>query len=173
MDQRETRSINSKLESSGNTLTGYAAVWDSPTTINMPGKSFTEIVRRSAFSRTLDGNRDIICTFDHDPASLLGRRSSGTLTVTPDEHGLKYEVVLPDTTTGRDLKTLVERGDVYGGSFTFGVRADKWTNNTRELLDLELYELGPVTMPAYPSTSLSLRSNSAWYKAKLKLYTLQ
>lgn len=166
----ERRSVSSRYSSEGRKLIGYAAVWDSPTEIREAGRTFTEVVRRSAFTRTLDGSGDVLCCFNHDPAKLLGRTASGTLTVTPDEHGLRFEVELPDTATGNEVRTLVERGDLTGASFTFSVRSDKWNGSTRELIDVDLFELGPVAMPAYQQTEIALRSRANWYRKKLELY---
>jgi phage head maturation protease len=46
---------------------------------------------------------------------------------------------------------------------------EKWDKNTRELTALDVYELGPVTIPAYPTTSVGLRSRNNIIKAKLNL----
>lgn len=159
---RETRSILGNYSTEGNRLVGYAAVWDSPTQINENGRSFTEIVRRGAFSRALASKSDIIATYNHNADALLARTSNGTLRLNEDATGLRFELDLPDTTLGRDIKTLTSSGTLNGASFTFNVRSggDKWDGATRELRDLFLYECGPVAQPAYSMTSLGLRSTS-------------
>lgn len=161
----ETRSRAANFQSEENRLTGYAIVWDSPTTVTERGRTFNEIVRRGSINL----QPDTICTFNHDPSRLLGRMSSGTLRLNQDDVGVRFEVDLPQS--AQDIRELVQRGDLRGASFTFSVRAggEKWTQDTRELTALDVYELGPVTMPAYPSTSVGLRSKLNLIKAKLWL----
>ena len=107
---------------------------------------------------------DVVCCRDHEDHLVLGRLSNGTLRLSEGKRGLDYECDLPDVSYARDLVTLIERGDVKGSSFRFTVLRDEWSpakgnsSAKREIHELELYELGPVTMPAYPSTTISLRS---------------
>lgn len=172
MKQHERRSITARATTQdGNKLVGYAAVWDSPTTIREGGKTFTEVVRRGAFKEAIRLNTDVVCCFNHDPNRLLGRTASGTLTIREDETGLRFECDLPDTSTGNEVRTLAERGDITGASFAFQVRKDKWDGSTRELLDCKLFDVSPVTTPAYPDTNgtVGVRSNMGMAKAKLLL----
>ena len=156
----EKRSIFGRIDGDGNRLHGYAAVWDSPTNITEGGRSFIEVVRRGAFSRALASGGDIIATFNHNVDRLLGRTSSGTLRLSEDDHGLRFEIDLPQSAA--DLKELASRGDLNGASFTFAPRkgGEVWDKGTRELRDVFLYELGPVVMPAYPATSVGLRDDA-------------
>jgi len=165
----EKRSIPTKFNHEGRKLWGYAAVWDSPTIIHEGRRNYTEIVRRSAFATI---SQDVICTFNHDPSKLLGRVSSGTLQLKQDEHGLRFEVDLPDTATGQEVRQLAERGEITAASFAFAVKSDKWNKDTRELLDLDLFELGPVALAAYPQTEIGLRGVS-FYKYKLRLAEME
>ena len=169
----ELRSLPASYQSDGRTLSGYAAVWDTPTVINESGRTYSEVVRRGAFTRSLKESPDVLCCFNHDLSRLLGRTSSGTMTLSEDGHGLRFSVELPETETGREVRELAQRGDLRGASFAFTVRAEKWaTRQDRELIDVNLYECGPVITPAYPITTIGLRSNAKWYKAKLKLLEL-
>lgn len=157
----ETRSLLNDLTGDGNTLTGYAAVFDSPTTIREGGRVFSEVIRRGAFRNAINSGGDVVSFFNHDPNRLLGRTSSGTLKIWEDDRGLRFEVQLPQH--AQDVREMLQRGDLKGASFAFRPRSkdgEKWTGNTRELLDLYLAELGPVVQPAYPSTSVGLRSQS-------------
>lgn len=164
---RESRSYAGRMEPSadGKTLTGYAAVWDSPTEICEWGFRFTEVVRKGAFARTLGSGADVLCSLNHDPAEhLLGRSSSGTAKFAEDDTGLRFEVLLPETEAGREVRELARRGDLVGASFLFGCGSggDRWTSPTyRELVDVDLFEAGPVVTPAYAATSLALRSKAA------------
>src|SRR6267378_3957393 len=60
--------------------------------------SFKEVIQKGAFTRTLASDTDVVCLFNHDDNLLLGRKSSGTLTLEEDEVGLKFLCTLPDTT---------------------------------------------------------------------------
>jgi HK97 family phage prohead protease len=168
---KETRSFGSNTTNDGNKLVGYAAVWNSPTQITEGGRSFTETIRSGSFSKALASKADIIATFNHNPDALLARVSNNSLRLSEDSHGLKFEIDLPDTQLGRDLKTLTNAGTLNGASFTFNVRAggDKWDGNTREIRDVYLYELGPVSQPAYVSTSLGMRSQEHINKKRIEL----
>jgi HK97 family phage prohead protease len=170
MNKHEQRAIRTSYYTKENKLWGYAAIFDAPTEIREYGRTFTEVVRRGAFQRSLGENKDIICTFNHDVGKLLGRTSSQTLTIKEDKVGLYFEVSLPDTATGNEVKELALRGDLLGASFTFTVpkEGESWASNTRELKDLDLYELGPVVLPAYKDTKIGMRSNDR-YRYKLLL----
>lgn len=167
----ETRSFTGDYTTEGNRLTGYAAVWDSPTQINENGRSFTEVIRSGAFAKAIASRGSVIATFNHNPDALLARTDNGTLRLMEDAHGLRFELDLPDTQLGRDIKTLTSTGTLRGASFTFNVRAggEKWNGNTRELRDVFLYELGPVSTPAYQATSLGLRADMELKKMRLQL----
>jgi len=154
-----TQSIEIRAED-GQTpvLRGYAALYNSETDLG----HFREVILPGAFTRTLDEEySDIRALWNHDSSSVLGRTKSGTLKVEEDERGLKFELTLPDTTTGRDTAISVQRGDVTGMSFGFEVRQEEWErdgDNIRKLKDIELYEISPVTFPAYPDTTVAMRS---------------
>src|SRR5579875_2269362 len=108
---------------------------------------FREIIRPGAFKRAIESRQDVRALFNHDPNLVLGRTSSGTLTLSEDEHGLLYEITPPDTQFARDLMKLIERGDIAGSSFGFSVVHQRWGSQedesgaafqTRELLDVDL-----------------------------------
>lgn len=146
----------------GNTLVGYAAVFDQATRL---GGTY-EAISRSAFDKVLEDKADVRCLVNHEPSRLLGRTSSGTLRLSKDDVGLRYEVDLPDTQDGRDLRTLVERGDLSGSSFGFvpGVSNRSHTAEGAVLRShtsvSQLLDVSPVTYPAYQGTDglVSLRS---------------
>ena len=149
-------------------LGGYAALWDTPSQPISGGDSdddnppFIEVIRRGAFARAINQGQDVRALWNHDSSLVLGRTSNGTLTLNEDERGLAFLATPPDTQWARDLLTLVARGDVSQCSFCFSFVADRWaTSNgayTRELLDVDLYDVGPVTFPAYTATSVAVRS---------------
>lgn len=139
-------------------LTGYAVKWDSPTNI---GGQFQEEFTRGAFSKALGGS-DIRALVDHDMSKVLGRNRSGTLRLQEDDIGLRVDISPPDTQVANDLLKLVERGDVSGMSFGFQAREQRWDHKTspskRTVTDAELFEVSVVTFPAYPDTTIALRS---------------
>lgn len=123
---------------------------------------FREIIKPGAFTRALKLKQDIRALTNHDPNLVLGRLSSGTLSLVVDSVGLKFKVILPNTMAGRDAFTLVSRKDVTGCSFAFKVAngGEKWstddTGAIRELTDLDLFDVSPVvTYPAYSDTNVS------------------
>lgn len=146
-------------------LVGYAAVFNQPSQ-DLGG--YTEIIKPGAFTRTLSEGADVRALFNHDPSLILGRTrdggKTGTLSLSQDNVGLRYELQIPDTQLGRDLLTLVQRGDITQNSFGFMVREQDWVRNgnqkVRELLDVDLDggDVSPVTYPAYPQTTLEARS---------------
>lgn len=153
-----------KDEETGSTkLVSHAPPWESMS-VDLGG--FREKFERGAFNNL---DQDIVATFDHNDSQLLGRTAAGTLSVAEDDDGLRYEVDLPDTTAGRDLSALVERGDIRGSSFEFAVAAggESWSeddegNPIRTITNARLYQVGPVVNPAYQDTSVALRSRDEW-----------
>lgn len=158
--------LRAKGETGGRTLVGYAAVFDSKSeVIRERGITFREVIRPGAFDRALKEDHDVRALVNHESGQILGRTKSGTLRLSVDEKGLRYEVDLPDTTVGRDLSESIKRGDITGSSFGFRTIADEWPKEsrvdgmaTREILDLELLDVSPVTYPAYQATQVSLRA---------------
>lgn len=140
------------------TVSGYASVFGEVADI---GGWFKEVVARGAFTNTLR-TADVRAYFDHDTGRVLGRASTGTLRLLEDDKGLRVEIDLPDTTDGRDVKTLVERGDVSGMSFRFEAVRQEWDETadppTRTLLEVRLGEVSIVSEPAYDGTSVAMRS---------------
>lgn len=143
----------------GNTLTGYASVFGQVAKVG----GHYEQIAPTAFDAVLE-RADPRFLLNHDPTLLLGRRSSGTLRLEADEHGLAFAVDLPDTAAGRDVRELTRRGDLDGGSFAFIPGADAWTRapdglQLRTHTDLaDLLDLSVVTYPAYEGAAVALRA---------------
>ena len=138
-------------------ISGYAAVFNSRTSI---GDFFDEMIAPGAFKRTLSENNDIRALFNHDWDKVLGRTKSGTLTLSEDEKGLKFELELPNTSYARDLAESMERGDINQCSFAFDATKEDWDYNSdpalRTVIEAELYEISVVSIPAYEDTEASL-----------------
>ena len=158
--ERRTATAGVELREEGDTLTavGYAATFNRLSQ-NLGG--WVEQIRSGTFRSTLN-QADVRALFNHEPDHLLGRSSTGTLRMSEDDHGLRYEIDLPNTTLGRDVAELLRRGDISGSSFGFRTISDEWSATAdgyplRTLTEGALRDGGPVTFPAYSSTEASLR----------------
>ena len=130
---------------------------------------FKERIAPGAFERTLSSDSEIMAFADHDASRVLGRRSSGTLRLQDTDDGLQFEIDVPDTSAGRDVLALAERGDLGGMSFGFLVRegGEKRDGDIRVLTDIDLREVSVVSAwPAYEGTTVSARSR---VEASIKL----
>lgn len=154
-------------------IEGYGAVFNEEYVLyEDTGWRFVEIIKPGAFSRVLKEAQDVRCLFNHDPDNLLGRSTNKTLRMAQDDKGLSYENDLDiRTTVGANVKAFVERGDLTGCSFAFTVSKQVWrdetsadgkmTTSTREIEEIgELFDVGPVTYPAYTGTNVSPRSQA-------------
>ncbi len=144
-----------EVRADGRRLEGYAATFGSEARIG----SIIETIAPGAFRSAIAG--DVLALLDHDPGKVLGRTRSGTLRLSEDAKGLAFSLDLPDTQAGRDVLELAQRNDLGGMSFGFRVPkgGDKWAGERRTLLTLDVKEISVVSaFPAYPDTSLALRS---------------
>lgn len=150
--------VERRAEGDTTTVSGYAAIFGEVADI---GGYFNEVLARGAFTKTLQ-TADVRAYFDHDRGRVLGRSSAGTLRVKEDSKGLAVEIDLPDTSDGRDTRTLIERGDISGMSFGFVVMRQEWDESgeipLRTILEVELREVSIVSEPAYDGTTIALRS---------------
>ena len=157
----EVRAFETRLSLDGEKLRGYAAVFNQ-TSQDLGG--YIERIAPGAFAESLRDNPDVRALWQHDPAYVLGRTTSGTLAVSEDDTGLASIIEPPDTQWARDAVTSIKRGDVTQMSFAFGVGqdGDRWDKQDgvwlRTILKARLYEVSPVTFPAYLQTSIAARS---------------
>lgn len=125
-----------------------------------------EVIVAGAFP--IDG--DIRALWQHESAMVLGRTIAGTLELREEESGIYAESTPPDTGWARDALISIERGDVTGSSFGFYVDEDEWILTEREVIRRvkrgRLIEVSPVTFPAYPTTSTSVRDRAAAMRAQ-------
>jgi HK97 family phage prohead protease len=162
MNEIERRSFNFteiRANSEGEPkIEGHAAVFDQ---LSEDLGGFFERIAQGAFSNTIL-DADVRALWNHNPDFPLARTKSGTLTLGEDEKGLAFSLHVPDTQYARDLLVSLKRGDVSQMSFGFRTLRDKWENVDgkiiRTLLEVELYDVSPVTYPAYPQTSAAVRS---------------
>lgn len=142
-----------------NTLVGHAAVFDTIVDLGF----FSEKVAPGAFKKTLADNADVRALFNHDANHILARTKSGTLKLSEDATGLLSEINMPDTNLGRDLMISVKRGDIDQMSFAFQTIQEEWNeadpaNPIRTLKEVKLFDVSPVTFPAYPTTDVGVKS---------------
>lgn len=145
-------------------IIGYAAVHEKLSE-NLGG--FREKIARGAFDKALEKS-DVRALINHDANLLMGRQSAGTLRLSTDDDGLQMEIEPPDTEMARHYLRAIERGDMTGSSFSFTVDddGDDWDEDedgrvirtVRSIRDL--FDVGPVTFPAYLDTTVASRSLS-------------
>lgn len=141
-------------------VSGYAAVFNQESE-DLGG--FIEIIKPGAFSDVLEN--DVRALWNHDQNFLLARTTSGTLKISQDARGLYYEFDAPHTTYGNDLLELLRRGDVTQSSFGFAIKKDEWVSRNgityRYIHSVSrLFDVSPVTYPAYPATTSQLKSQA-------------
>lgn len=119
-----------------------------------------EIIEPGAATRTLAATPDVRFLVNHDPNLLLGRTTSGTLTLSEDDQGGIAEADMADVSYARDLAVLIERGDLTQMSFGFWITSDDWSGNLHRVreFDLDGGDVSAVTFPAFPQTSSELRA---------------
>lgn len=145
-------------------IEGYAALFNVRSApMKTPFGTFQEIILPGAFDRVL--SNDVRALFNHDPNYVIGRTSANTLAMSIDERGLKIRATPPDTQWARDMVTSMRRGDITQMSFSFRVaeNGQQWTKETggelRSVSAIDmLRDVSPVTYPAYPDTSVAVRS---------------
>jgi len=145
-------------------VTGHAAVFDQLSE-NLGG--FFEKIAPGAFDGVL--NDDVRALFNHDPNLILGRTAAKTLKLSVDTTGLKVDFSIPDTSYGRDLIVSLERGDINQMSFGFKVEEEEWNEDEttgaviRTITKVKrLFDISPITFPAYPQTDVAKRSMDEW-----------
>lgn len=139
-------------------FSGHAAVFDVRSVALGYYEDLYEIVARGAFKTVLNGNPDTRALSNHDPHYVLGRTRAKTLDLREDPLGLHYYARSAPTSYAKDLRMLIDRGDVDQSSFAFTVARERWEEDeegviTRTILEVkDLYDVSPVTYPAYEQT---------------------
>lgn len=161
------KSVRVEQNEKGQTvLSGYGSVFGQRSKLIFErGKFFYETIERTAFDGVLNNREglNVVMTYNHDRSQMLGRTSSGTLNLSTDDYGLRYEVVLPDTQLARDLSELIKRGDIFESSFIFSVdkEGERWQKTEegwlRNIISVNgLYDTSLVVDGAYANTSMQL-----------------
>ncbi len=146
------------------TLKGYAAAFGVKTKIRSYAGEFEEWLDRGCFADTLSKGADVRALVEHDPRSLLARTGAGNLILEEDQKGLRFSLTLPDTQLGRDTYENVRVRNFTGMSFGFRPNKMKQDFDERGRLvrvshqAVDLREITITSMPAYPKTSVAIRS---------------
>ena len=143
---------------------GIAAVINSVTDLGY----FEEVIERGAFDYALSKDYDIRCLFNHEAELILGRTLSGTCNVFVNGDGNLEYTWVPDyeNPTHMSVVRSIMRGDITQSSFAFTIKEQKWSDSTkygtmgkRTITVIEdLYDVSPVTYPAYADTEADARS---------------
>jgi HK97 family phage prohead protease len=148
-------------------IRGHAAVFNQ---LSEDLGGFREQISPGAFATAIVED-DVRALFNHDPNFVLGRNRSGTLLMSEDEGGLAVEIDPPDTQWARDLMQSMRRGDI--SQMSFGFRVDKggqsWAKtdqgSIRTITKARLFDVSPVTFPAYPQTDVAVRELRDWMQS--------
>lgn len=137
-------------------LSGYAAVFDS--------EAHGEVVRRSAFNKTLQEGADVRFLINHDGLPLARRNGSesDTMRLRVDNVGLRMEIDSLDMSSPvvQSLVSAIKRGDIDQMSFAFMAVRDNYTpDGVRELTEVKLVDVSAVTYPWYEQTSIGMKSD--------------
>ena len=162
--ERNCKEIRANQDS--RTIDGYAVVFDSWSR-DLGG--FTEIIRRTAITEELLNESDIIMNQNHDDNQMLARwnQGEGTLRLSLDERGLRFEFEAPETERGNELLWNIRTGNLFECSFAFSLpdnsTCQRWFRDENGALKREITQIGGVydcsivTVAAYPATSVANR----------------
>lgn len=164
MENKEIRNYSEiRAAADSRKVEGYAAVFESES-LDLGG--FTEVIARGAFDDVIPQS-DVFAYMNHDNNKVLARSNhgKGSLKLSLDEKGLRYEFEAPNTEVGNELLAFLRSEDMSESSFAFTVASDTWTKTgdgkylrTINKID-RLYDVSPVWRAAYgDATSVSCRS---------------
>lgn len=171
--------MESEVREDGTTLryvSGYAVVFEQYSTPFWD--EIVEIISRTAFDNT--DMSDVVMVVDHSRqvGDVLARSKNGegSLEISIDDIGVKFRFAVPDTSVGRDVVALIERGDITECSFAFWVRKDSWSYDmmvegkrydVRRIEDVaRLADLSIVVNGQYPQTSVGIDERSLAMRAR-------
>ncbi len=169
MELRHLPASEIRSKAAGKKIEGYAATFNIFARVPNAKQEFQERMLPGCFTRAVREKQDVVCLFNHDSNMVLGRISSGTLRISQDSKGLFYECDLPNTQAARDLHSSIERGDINGCSFAFtipdggqtwgeGRASDGTYFIQRDISDVDLIDVSPVTHPCYSNTMVQART---------------
>lgn len=147
-------------------IEGYALIFDTQSEY----LGFYEKIERGAVTQEMIDQCDVFACFNHDMDKVLARSNNGqgSLKLTVDDKGLKYEFDAPHSALGDELLEYLKRGDINKSSFAFYVdpaddESEEWTSTDgvyfRTIKKIaSIVDVSPVWQPAYNDTSVLKRS---------------
>lgn len=144
-------------------IEGMAAMYNQRTDLGW----YEEEILPGAFDEVM--NDDVRCLLNHDPNFVLARskEGKGTLELVLTNEGLMYRYTTPNRSYAKDLADAIETGDISQSSFAFRAKESIWVEREgekelRQIKTIErLYDVAPVTYPAYSDTTVAKRSLEA------------
>ena len=174
--ERERRFYDTEIrsiEGDGEDLVigGLAITFENPTNLG----PYIEVISRDAAKDCLP-RTDIVCLLNHNSDKPMARESNKTLSITEDEQGVSFKAILNNTSYSKDCYEAVKRADIKSCSFQFSVDEDgeEWSTNSEGIPVRRinrfsgLFDVSPVTFPAYESTNVSTRSKDIADELKRK-----
>lgn len=164
---KEKRNGNEIVNGEKRTVQGYAIIFNSKSVLLQKDNiNFYEIIEPTAISQEVIDNSDILCLLNHNPEKVLGRsnKGEGTLKLTLDEKGVKFNLDLPKSPLGDEVLEGIKRGDLSTCSFSFTIEegGDNWQlqedgNYLRTITEIsKLYDVSIVWQPAYEETNVEV-----------------
>lgn len=157
-----------ETEDKKRTISGYAVKWE-----QLSGKlgwyfRFRERFRKGAFTETLK-NDEQKCLWNHNRDIILGSTKNGTLRISEDDIGLRFENDLPESEWGNNVYESIKRKDVEGVSFGFRMLGEEWDeadpdDRIRTVTKAKLGEISPTAFPAYPQSEVQAREMDKVYE---------
>jgi HK97 family phage prohead protease len=157
--------VITRAEGDKKKIKGYASVFYDPNDARTEYWLWDDIVERirpEAFARALKEQQDVRGLFNHSMDWVLGRSSAGTLRLSVDERGLYYEIDENEKDPQwQSVAAKIDRGDIDGSSFAFRATSTTWETidyegrkvDVRWINDVDLFDVGPVTFPAYDGST--------------------
>jgi len=172
LEQRDCPGVTARADEFAHpVIKGYGAVSGQETRINGAFSEWVEEIAPGAWKSSIDSGADVRSMVNHQPWPVLGRTSAGTLRLSEDDQGLRYEIdVNVDDPQAMSVHAQVSRGEISGSSVFFRVRDQEFIYPDEEngldvpkrrILDGDLFETGPVAFPAYETTTAQTRSAAA------------
>lgn len=171
---KEIRNIDNQYQINDRQIVGYAVIFNSESN-DLGG--FTEVIERTALDGVIEKS-DVLCLLNHnEDRGVLARSNKGvgSLKLSIDDKGLKYEFESPNTDLGNELLEGIKRGDISASSFAFTVGQDEWQKKPdgtylRVIKQIDLlFDVSPVYKPAYDATTVDTRGLDT-YKELVEYY---
>lgn len=162
-EKRYINEIRSVEGESSRHIVGYALLFN---VRSVQLGDFTEVIMPEALNDEILKRSDVLALLNHDISRGVlarSRNGEGSLTLTIDEKGLRYEFDAPNTALGDELVEGIKRGDIRNSSFSFLVKRDEWQQTPeggylRIIHEFDqLFDISPVYQPAYDETSVDCR----------------